>query len=789
MRFRPFSVWYAIEGGELVVYLAGRDEARKRRVVRVLGTQPHFYATEDKQHDLIEGVDTWAAKSLDGRPVHRVRVKYPFNVPEVRGEFQETFEADIVYAQRVRYDLGIRNVIRVPDKDTIHASEVVPDDLNPSIEPRVVVWDIETYDKGQFAEPQMPTNPVVSISLWDSYTDRYFTILNGDLSPEQTNRAAAFYAEKGWKVQTICVKNEAELFAVFAAFIDQCKPDILAGWNSGKWSDDLDKQPGYDVPYIGNRAKAQSYPCPDWKRYVCFDLMRAYERKHEGELDSAALDYVGWHEGIGTKVKTGRVWQMYESDRHSLVIYNVNDVWLTKEIAKKQSLVNFFLELASFAGCNLQDLWDGDRKDVNFQMGRIVDSFVFHRLKRDKIVQPSKVYVPKQKIEGAKVYTPSSGVFPLVVEVDNSGEYANIIRTLNLSPETKTDDTENCHLLPSGNSYVKSPRGVFPSIIDELLVIRENKKRSGEEEQYRVVKEMVNTFYGVLASPFYRNSDPAIAADITDIARKHLDWNKRFIEENGGELIYGDTDSCLFHFPGGRLTYEQVEQEAKRLVDELNGTLHTFAAQYGAEQSYLSVKFEHVYEGFLQAGKKKRYACIYRDPKGAIERNGVRYTMKVRGFEVRRSSAALITKRVQQEVFKRALFGEEVADYLRGVVADLRAGKVEPNQFGVPIGLGKEHYTKSNPQHSKAAAWSNENLGANFRQGSKPRLFFGQVRGKPHTKVFALDWDEPLPEGTEIDWDATIERVIVGPLEDVLDVLGITRQDLLRPTHKLEDYA
>lgn len=772
IAFRPFSITYRVDQQELIVLLAGRRADGKRGVVRLVGTEPYFYipATvlmeEALDHEHIKRVEHCDINSLGGDEVAKLVAHYPFQVPALRAQFEKTWEADITYGNRIRYDLGIKGTILIPDEPELRPEHIQPDVTGANIKPRVFVIDIEVMDKTGFSEPENAMAPVVSIALWDSFSNQYLVLLNGSLKENHRDESASFFLKNEWAVKTVECKDEQDMFASLAEFMSLHPPDILTGWNSDK----------FDFPYLQNRAKRCGYRAPDWNLYAYFDLMLAYERLHEGELESKALQFVSKSLGLPGKAEKKKTWEMWEGDRGMLIRYNCQDVWLTKEIMLKKGLVEFFLDLVTFAGCGIEDA---------LLTGRLVDSYMFHRLK-GVAVQPTKVRRSWDKIKGAAVFPPSKGVFKNVVEIDNSGEYANIIRTFNLSPETKRDGClcrgSRCYVLPTGHHYTKEPRGFFPETIDELVAMRATYKKTGEKEKERVVKEFALTMYGVLASDDYRNGDPEIAADITDVARRHLEWNRTFVEKNGGMLLYGDTDSCLFTCAG------DAKETAERVANQINESMPKFVEQWGAEQNFLSVKIERIYDSFLQAGARKRYACLYRDKDGEIEHDGTRYTMKVRGFEVRRSNSAPITRELQKAVLKQILLGwsgAQVKTLIHTIVKKLRSGEYPLTDVRIPTAWAKETYVVK-PMHIRAAEWSNKFLGYNFRYGDKPCYYFGYIEGKPRTDVFALEWDDPLPPGAVINWEKTLERVFVQPLEDILDVVGVSPGEILSPTVSLD---
>ncbi len=155
LRFRPFQITYEAENGKTVVLLHGRDEKGKRRTIKVDGTEPHFYCesknpasqalgfalsresiASDPVHGFLdlppklkkaseelsraaEGIvriEPKAAKDfITGKPLDKVVTRFPFDVPKVRDVFGKTWEADVLYENRVRYDLGIKGDIVIPD--------------------------------------------------------------------------------------------------------------------------------------------------------------------------------------------------------------------------------------------------------------------------------------------------------------------------------------------------------------------------------------------------------------------------------------------------------------------------------------------------------------------------------------------------------------------------------------------------------------------------------------------------------------------------------------------------
>src|SRR5213593_2614445 len=63
------------------------------------------------------------------------------------------------------------------------------------------------------------------------------------------------------------------------------------------------------------------------------------------------------------------------------------------------------------------------------------------------------------------------------------------------------------------------------------------------------IKILMNAFYGVLASSFYRFNDPKVGASITAFARETIKAIIVELEKEAVKVVYADTDSVFFQSP------------------------------------------------------------------------------------------------------------------------------------------------------------------------------------------------------------------------------------------------
>jgi len=219
-------------------------------------------------------------------------------------------------------------------------------------------------------------------------------------------------------------------------------------------------------------------------------------------------------------------------------------------------------------------------------------------------------------LRGGKVLDPVPAyVREPVAVIDFNSMYPSIIRSHNLCASTLLDadrDAEWMRLNPLGHEQVGGSRfvrhtvrmGIVPSILDELARERARLKdlmqtcgTSGS--LYRALnarqlacKVTMNAFYGMSGNPKMPLYRPAVANAITAKGHELLDGAVR-TAGNGGEVIYGDTDSVFVKLR--ETDPERATAAAGEIVKDINGTLN----------AVMRVELECIYRPFLIVGKKR----------------------------------------------------------------------------------------------------------------------------------------------------------------------------------------
>ena len=807
-----------------------------REHVRVLGVEPYFYVpTADLDRDPVEEYDVVigtreetpggeAYESIRGEPLTRIVTRTPRDVGAIRDDFETTFEADILFPNRFLIDNGLEGGMRVEERRLddgsgtmqVHEGQLEPADVDADL--RVNTFDIEVDDRRGF--PEDGEEPIICLTSHDSYDDEYVVWLYdapeaeipppGDL-PDYEG-IVGDGAELDFRVRTF--EEEAAMLDAFIEYIDDTDPDLLTGWN---FED-------FDAPYVLDRLEVlddgsqydlsvdrlsrigevwrSGWGGPDIKGRVVFDLLYAYKRTMFTELESYRLDAVGERElGVGKERYTGDIGDLWEQDPERLLEYSIRDVELCVEIDRKQDVIAFWDEVRTFVGCKIEDAPTP---------GDTVDMYVLHKA-FGKFALPTKGQQESEDFEGGAVFDPITGVKEMVTVQDLKSLYPMCMVTINAGPETKVDPAEydgETYVAPNGTHFRKEPDGIMREMVDELLSEREEKKSlrndhdPGTEpyEQYDrqqgAVKVIMNSLYGVTGWDRFRLYDKEGAAAVTATGREVIDFTEEAAEELDYQVAYGDTDSVMLSLSG--MSKEEAIETSFEIEDHINERYDDFAREeLNADSHRFQIEFEKLYRRFFQAGKKKRYAghIVWKEGKDVDD-------VDITGFEYQRSDIAPITKRVQKEVIDMIVRGDDLDDvkeYLHDVITTFEEGDADLEEVGIPGGIGKrlDAYDTDTAQ-VRGAKYANLLLGTNFQRGSKPkRLYLKKVHPEfwqrmenengfnPQTDplyrefkrdpdVICFEYAEEVPEEFEIDWPKMLDKTLKGPIERVIEALGLS---------------
>jgi DNA polymerase elongation subunit (family B) len=201
--------------------------------------------------------------------------------------------------------------------------------------------------------------------------------------------------------------------------------------------------------------------------------------------------------------------------------------------------------------------------------------------------------VYQSKYKGAFVVPPKLGLHNNVNTFDFKSLYPSIIIAFNICwttfihfTESDSVPDEECNIITDESTgsvykFKKSPVGLLPQICNELLSERK-KTRSGQkafvsnsvdwlilEMRQLALKLSANSAYGGMGTLSGKTGFRAGAVSVTASGRRlihqAIDYGKIHHNLN---LIYGDTDSCMFNIPG--LIGKDVVPYVSKMVEDVN---------------------------------------------------------------------------------------------------------------------------------------------------------------------------------------------------------------------------
>jgi DNA polymerase-2 len=219
----------------------------------------------------------------------------------------------------------------------------------------------------------------------------------------------------------------------------------------------------------------------------------------------------------------------------------------------------------------------------------------------------------------------------------------------------------------------------------------------------------MNSFYGVLGTTGCRFYDPRLAGTITRIGHWILKFSREFIENEGHQVLYGDTDSLFIHFGDG--AQADINRNGNQLSAKLNDYLTAELRQRFNVVSQLDIEFEKLFAHFFMptirgrnTGSKKRYAGLLINKTGAAE-------LYFAGMEATRRDWTALAKEFQVDLFT-LLFKQRNPEVLQDALSDLVRGRHQALYDGklddklvYQKGISKrlQDYTKNVPPHVRAA--------------------------------------------------------------------------------------
>jgi DNA polymerase I len=466
-----------------------------------------------------------------------------------------------------------------------------------------------------------------------------------------------------------------------------------------------------------------------------------------------------------------------------LAKYCFRDAEITFKLAsfEDELVMKLILVLARISSMPMEDV---SRQGVS----RWIRNFMHREHRRRNMLIPNaeeilavkgktatKAIIKGKKYKGAIVVEPVPGVHFNVSVMDFPSLYPSIIKVWNLGYQSILCPHSECrrNIIPDTPHWVCTKKRALESLlIGSLrdLRVRWYKPKSKDKSLppelrnwYNLIqgalKVILNASYGVFGAETFDLYCPPVAEATAAIGRHSITQILNESKQLGIQVLYGDTDSIFLKNP----SKEQIEELARWTEQELK----------------MSLDVDKVYRYAVFSSRKKNYLGVLED--GSVDVKGLtgkkRHipTFIKKAFDRMKERLSTVKTPAEFESAKK-----DISEIVRDCYMRLKRREWESLSelaFNVVLGEEPERYTKTTPQHVKAARILKEG-GIDMRAGDL--ISFVKVVKEPHVKPVEL------ATKNEVDVDKYV-AYLRSTFDQVLDALGLDFDEIIGLT-KLERF-
>ncbi|WP_265434045.1 DNA polymerase II [Aeromonas salmonicida] len=478
-------------------------------------------------------------------------------------------------------------------------------------------------------------------------------------------------------------------------------------------------------------------------------------------LDAVASELLGRGKDIEDVANRGeKITELFHSDKEALARYNLEDCRLVWEIFDYCHLIPFAIERASLTGLELDRVGGSVAAFTNLYLPR---------LHRGGYVAPNLPADGGLASPGGYVMDSKPGLYRHLLVLDFKSLYPSIIRTFCIDPMGLVEGLQHPDEAIPGfrGALFSRTRHFLPDLIATLWAARDRAKAASNKALSQAIKIIMNSFYGVLGSGGCRFYDPRLASSITLRGHSIMQQTREWIEAQGFEVIYGDTDSTFVHL-ARETSSQQADEIGHGLARMINDNWTALIKREFDLPSHLEIQYETHYRRFLmptirglEKGSKKRYAGLVGKASEGTEQ------LVFKGLESVRTDWTMLAKQFQTRLYELVFHDEDPSGYVRTMVDETRAGLHDDLLiYRKRLRQKLEEYQKNVPPHVRAARLADEE---NLRRGQPQRY---QHRGTI-SYLMTLNGPEPLEyRRSAIDYEHYIDKQIKPIADAILPFIG-----------------
>jgi len=692
---------------ETTIYLYGKLE-NGQSFVTINKIEPYFFMKEKDQKKVEKylskyKVEKTLLENFNKEKVIKISAK---TQPEITKLFQavhkkgDTYEADIKPHYRFLIDNNLLGTIKIEGEyqsseriDRIYNSPEISS--APEFKPKLKLLSIDTESN--------KTGQLYCIGLYSE------------------NKKETFMITKHKLKNVIECENEEDCLQKFKEAVLKLDPDIITGWNV------ID----FDLVYLRNLFNKHKIPFDigrnneNMKLRIESNFFRSSSAEIPGRqvidglnsirdpfiqeapsikhanFESYTLENVSQTILSKGKIIVGEsrheeIQKLYEKNslesHQKLADYNLMDCQLVYEIMEKTKILDLAVERSQLTGLPL------DKLTASIAA---FDSLYLREARKREFVCPTTHFGNKgERIKGGYVESTNPGIYNNVLVLDFKSLYPSIIKTFNIDPASFLEKKAHGTIESPNKAYFKNTDGILPEIITKLHEEREKAKREKRELASYAIKVIMNSFFGVLASPNCRFFNLKIANAITHFGQFIIKLTAKEIEKLGYKVIYIDTDSTFVETNLGK---EKANQLGKEIEEHINNFYKKYIKENYARSSFLELQFEKQYLSLMmpklrgkEEAAKKRYA-------GLIEKNG-KEEIEMIGLEAIRGDWTEAAQDFQKELLLKLFHKEPIEQFIKDYIKKIKSGELNKKLiYRRSIRKSLEKYTKTTPPHVKAA--------------------------------------------------------------------------------------
>ena len=571
------------------------------------------------------------------------------------------------------------------------------------------------------------------------------------------------------------VEDEQSLLVAFEQALAQRDPDIIIGWNVVNFDCRLllqraekygiylkigrDRQPALWRERANTQQGFISVP-----GRVVIDGIDALKTATY-QFDSFSLENVA-RQLLGKGKKTEDVDNRMAAITHDFIYnkaklaeYNLEDCRLVEEIFEHTRLLEFLRLRSQLTGLELDRIGGSVTAFTNLYLPK---------LHRAGYIAPNLPEDGGLASPGGYVMDSKPGLYRNVLVLDFKSLYPSIIRSFKIDPMGLIEGLKHPEeSIPGfrGASFARDQH-FLPDIITSLWQQRDEAKKEKDAARSQAIKILMNSFYGVLGSGGCRFYDTRLASSITMRGHVIMQETARWIEAEGHQVIYGDTDST-FVWVDESLSPQDANAIGRSLACIINQRWQQRLQDEYQLDCYLEIEFETLYRRFLmptirgaETGSKKRYAGMKYTPEGE--------KLVFKGLETVRSDWTPLSKTFQTELFRHVFSDRSpeqlVKDYVRQTLNGERDGQLV---YRKRLRRKLDQYVKNIPPQVRAARQAdekNKKLGKTLKYQNCGWVSYRMTINGPE----AVEYQHSL-----IDYQHYIQKQLKPVADGILPFIGL----------------